>query len=72
VQAIALHILLARRGLASELRLGVASSPNDGVTAHAWLEYERGVLIGERREAYAPLSLARPLLAYSKARPMSS
>jgi hypothetical protein len=72
VQAIALQILLARRGLASQLRLGVSSSSTDGMAAHAWLEYDGCVLIGARREGYAPLPLEGPLLASSKARATSS
>lgn len=72
VQAIALQTLLARGGLASELRLGVSSSSTDGMAAHAWLEYDGRVLIGERRERYAPLPLDGPLLASSKARAISS
>jgi hypothetical protein len=72
VQALALQILLTRAGHVSDLRLGVASSSTDGVTAHAWLEYEGRVLIGERQETYAPLPLEGPLLGRSKASAISS
>lgn len=44
-QALALRFLLARRGMASDLRIGVARS-GDAVAAHAWLERDGHVLIG--------------------------
>ena len=47
VRAIAARRMLARRGLRSELRIGVAKDAADGFTAHAWLDGEDGaILIG--------------------------
>lgn len=45
-QSLALFVLLRRRGVAVELRLGVQPYP---FTAHAWIEYE-GVPLNESRE----------------------
>ena len=36
-QSLAVHLLLRRRGVAAELRMGVRPSP---FTAHAWIEYQ--------------------------------
>jgi hypothetical protein len=46
-QALAARLLLGRRGLPSELRIGVARSPSNDVEAHAWLECRGEVVIGE-------------------------
>lgn len=45
-RALATHTLLARRGLSSELRIGVTRSPGSLLEAHAWVEDENTVLIG--------------------------
>jgi Transglutaminase-like superfamily len=45
-QALLLWFLLARRGIASELRLGVEKSAEGDVAAHAWVERDGHVLIG--------------------------
>ena len=45
-QALAAHTLLARRGLASELRIGVTRTSGSPLEAHAWIEDESGILIG--------------------------
>lgn len=47
-QALALESLLAQAGWPSELRIGVARDPVGGFDAHAWLEHEGVVLIGDR------------------------
>ena len=39
--------LLRRRGLAVDLRVGVARDDNGGLDAHAWLEVEGRTIIGE-------------------------
>jgi hypothetical protein len=56
--AVALKLLLAERGITSELRFGVR---NDGgtFTAHAWLEREGRVLVGgsDVCQQYAPFPL---------------
>lgn len=46
-QALAGAVLLRRRGLEAELRLGAATRPEGGLTAHAWLELEGRVVLGE-------------------------
>jgi hypothetical protein len=56
VRALAAQILLARRGHASQLRLGVAGGSGRAFEAHAWLEEGGRVLIGGPVEGrYAPL-----------------
>ncbi len=45
-RALAAHTLLARRGLASELRIGVTRTPGSPLQAHAWVEDASGILIG--------------------------
>jgi hypothetical protein len=46
-QAIAGKFMLARRGCASTLRLGVARTPAGGLLAHAWLEADGQIVVGE-------------------------
>lgn len=54
-QAIAAKTLLARHGQESTLRLGVAKR-NEDVEAHAWLEADGRVLIGQfENQHFAPL-----------------
>jgi hypothetical protein len=56
VQAIALQILLGRRGQATDLRLGVAHGDERRLEAHAWLEADGRVLVGAAgRERYTAL-----------------
>jgi hypothetical protein len=60
-QALAAHAMLARQGHASELRLGVR--PSKPLEAHAWIECEGRIVIGqlENLAEYAVLSPpARP------------
>ncbi len=45
-QALVLWFLLARRGVATELRLGVEKSETGDFAAHAWVELDGHVLIG--------------------------
>jgi hypothetical protein len=56
--AAALRLLLAERGIASDLRFGVRNERGT-FTAHAWLEREGRVLIGgtDVYEQYAPFPL---------------
>jgi hypothetical protein len=55
-RALAAQALLARRGHASELRLGVAGGAGRVFEAHAWLERDGRVLIGGPvDERYVPL-----------------
>jgi Transglutaminase-like superfamily len=44
-RACAAHVMLARRGMESRLRIGVARTLQGGVTAHAWIE-AGGIQIG--------------------------
>src|SRR5688572_11186159 len=46
-QALAAQMLLARRGHAVELRIGVAKDDLGQLRAHAWLEYRGAVIFGE-------------------------
>lgn len=46
-QALALHILLRRRRLQSTIRIGVAKENGGPFEAHAWVESEDKVVIGE-------------------------
>ena len=56
VRALATQTLLARRGHASQLRLGVAGGAGRTFEAHAWLERDGQILIGGPLEArYVPL-----------------
>lgn len=45
-QALAARAMLARRGVVSELRVGVAGDAKGGVKAHAWVEVDGRVVIG--------------------------
>jgi hypothetical protein len=52
-QALALQILLGRRGRATDLRLGIAHGEGRRLEAHAWLEADGEVLVGAAgRERY--------------------
>lgn len=56
-QALAAHILLARSGHRSRLKIGVARTSGRGLRAHAWLESDGAVLLGGScNEAYTPLN----------------
>ena len=46
-RALAMHTLLNRRGIASDLRIGVCRRPGAPLEAHAWVEREGAVIIGE-------------------------
>lgn len=53
-RALTAQMLLARRGYDSTVRIGVRK-PGDELDAHAWLEIDGRVLIGESEEVYSPL-----------------
>jgi len=58
VRAMAAKVVLARHGYAANLRFGVAH-PNDGLKAHAWLECDGQIVIGDFPSGdYAPLGRA--------------
>lgn len=45
-RALTAKVLLARRGLSSQLRIGVRRDPAGELLAHAWVEAPEGILIG--------------------------
>lgn len=47
MRALATEILLSRLGYPSELKIGAARMPDGGFEAHAWLESDGKVLMGE-------------------------
>ena len=61
-QAMAAHVLLARRGHDSNLRIGVRRDAAGRFDAHAWLELNGVVLIGEAgRAGFTPMPALRGL-----------
>lgn len=55
-QALASHVLLGRQGCISNLRIGVTRDANGVFIAHAWLEKDGVVLIGESgHRGYSPM-----------------
>ena len=62
VQALAAHVLLARAGHESNLRIGVTRGSKGAFTAHAWLEREGAILIGgDWARHYVPMPALRGL-----------
>lgn len=62
MQALAIHVLLARQGYGSNLRIGVTRDSGGRFIAHAWLEKNGVVLIGESgHQNYTPLPLLKGL-----------
>ena len=62
-QALALQDMLGRRGLGTQLRLGVRKEAGD-LLAHAWLEYQGQRVdvegyVEERFNAFVPLETPR-------------
>jgi hypothetical protein len=55
VQAIAGRSLLAKYGIHSQIRIGVAKDSKNWLSAHAWVEVEGKTLIGGDTGVYAPL-----------------
>ena len=45
-RAMSMRVLLGRRGLPGELRIGIERSPGSRLRAHAWVEVEGEVVIG--------------------------
>ena len=48
-QALVGQRLLGRRGFDVQLKIGVLKHPGDRLAAHAWLEYEGQVILGDLR-----------------------
>ncbi len=46
-QALAVRLMLQRRGLPALLRIGVARSAEKGVEGHAWIECQGRIIIGQ-------------------------
>ena len=46
-EGIATHVLLLRRGYSAQLRFGVAREASEGLSAHAWVESDGTVFIGD-------------------------
>ncbi len=55
VQAIAGRNLLAKYGIDSQIRIGVAKDSKNWLSAHAWVEVEGKTIIGSGTVVYAPL-----------------
>lgn len=47
IEALAGHVLLGRKGVVTDLRIGVARDPDGTFKAHAWLEKGDVVVLGE-------------------------
>lgn len=61
VRAIAGREMLARRGVGSRIRIGVAKNSPDLLSAHAWLECGDKIVTGEgERRNYAALPVGEP------------
>ncbi len=61
-EGIATHILLSRRGYPAQLRIGVAKENARGLEAHAWVESEGRVFIGDTElHKYTELPLGSDL-----------
>jgi hypothetical protein len=61
VQALVAHTMLRRRGYRSDLRIGVAGrEPSGEIKAHAWVEHEGRIVIGELEDLGAYAVLASP------------
>jgi hypothetical protein len=63
-QALAARVLLAKCGIASQLRIGIARGEQGDFQAHAWLETAdgRAVIGGVALERYARLPSLGPAL----------
>ncbi|MBI4500160.1 MAG: lasso peptide biosynthesis B2 protein [Gemmatimonadetes bacterium] len=63
IQALAAHAMLRRRGYPSELRIGVSGKdPAGAIKAHAWVECEGRVVVGDLEDltAYSVLTAPKP------------
>lgn len=60
-QALAMQRLLAQAGRRAELRIGVAKDATRGFEAHAWVEWQGNVVLGNNMELhrYAPMLTLR-------------
>jgi hypothetical protein len=61
VQAVAAEAMLIQAGYPCELRIGAAKKAPDELIAHAWVESEGRVVIGEfELDRYTPMMALRP------------
>lgn len=51
-EALVLDVLLRRRGISSEIRLGVTKGQNGALLAHAWVESNGRVVIGRKSSEF--------------------
>ena len=60
-QAMAAQVMLARRGISNELRIGVAKTEEGKLEAHAWVESDGNVVIGGLPDLarYTPLAASQ-------------
>ena len=64
IEALAGHVLLGRAGVATDLRIGVAKDAGGAFIAHAWLEKDDRVVLGELGpdlQRYTPFPALRGL-----------
>lgn len=66
-KALVVHRMLARRGVASDIVIGVAVD-GGGMRAHAWVEHGGDILIGRGARAHSPLWRVRADVAPRGAR----
>ncbi len=59
-RALATQVLLRRRGVPSRIVFGVRRSPAREFEAHAWVEYDGAIVIGDDVTGYEPLQHASP------------
>ena len=57
-EALTAAVLLRRAGCEATLRYGVASTGAGGLDAHAWLEHQGAVILGQSARSYAVLHQA--------------
>jgi hypothetical protein len=62
VQSLAAQILLARHGLESQVHIGVARDQERGFRAHAWVQSQGKVIVGDMEELgqFAPMMVLDP------------
>ena len=61
-QALAMHVLLARKGSQSQLRIGVMRNSDGKFVAHAWLEKDGVIVIGAAgHKSYTPMPVLNGL-----------
>lgn len=54
-RALTAHILLSKQNYCSNIKLGVNKDNNDRLNAHAWLEIDNKIVLGESNTEYVPI-----------------